>query len=85
VSFIAAGDHITTATEGVTGGPCSYGLAVGSTADPIVAAVGLPGPGVYSGFASNTACTANAAPTSGWTKVSRNALFQAGVPVYPRS
>jgi hypothetical protein len=75
---------VTTASE-VQGGPCSYGLAVNSASDPIVAADGLPGPGVYFGFGESTFCTADAASPSGWTKVSRADLFHAGVPVYPSS
>jgi len=81
VSMNATGDHVTTATETVPGS-CSYGLAVGLASDPIVAADGLPGSGVfYNSVVPATSCAADLAPTVGWVTVSSTLLHDVGVQV----
>ena len=81
VSINATGDHVTTASEWAPG-LCSYGLTVGSASDPIVAADGLSGSGVFANLVDPaTSCAANTAPISGWVKVSKTDLHDAGVPV----
>jgi hypothetical protein len=83
VSMTATGDHITTATDPVTGS-CSYGIAVGSTSDRIVVAYGLPGSGVFYDLVIHAkSCAAELAPTSGWVKESNADLHDAGVSVPP--
>jgi hypothetical protein len=59
---------------------CSYGLAVTSDSDPVVAADGLPGTGAFASVgAPNSPCSADLAPTSGWTRVSATDLRRLGV------
>jgi hypothetical protein len=85
-SVAFAGNHVTTAVAVATG-LCDYGLAVTSSQDPVVAADGLPGGGVFVNSVSSAVpgCAADNAPTSGWTRASSTELHDAGVAVYPVS
>jgi hypothetical protein len=80
VSLMATDDHVITATA--ESGVCFYGLSAGSATDPIVAADGLSGAGVYAN-SGGFVCSADQAPKSGWVKVSKSDLFHAGLTVDP--
>jgi hypothetical protein len=79
VSVAVSRDHVTTATIPVVGYLCTYGLVVTSATDPVVAADGLPGTGVYSAAGLGSSCAADLAPTSGWTRVSATDLRNMGI------
>ena len=84
VSMEVTGDHVVTVSEiSGSGPPCSYGLAVWSAEDPVIAADGLPGVGVYATVGQGSPCEADLAPTSQWVKVSSSDLRDAGVSVPP--
>ncbi len=84
VSMKVTGDHVVTVSEiSGSGPPCSYGLAVWSAEDPVIAADGLPGVGVYATVGQGSPCEADLAPTSQWVKVSSSDLRDAGVSVTP--
>jgi hypothetical protein len=75
VGFSAAGTHIVTAAEVVTG-TCTYGLVVSSASDPLVNEDHLPRPGIYGALATGPGveCAADRAPTTGWFPVGRSTL-----------
>ena len=79
VSVSVSDDHVTTAVA-LDPISCEYGLAVGDANDPVVRLDGLPGVGVFNASVPGSGpCTAANAPSSGWLRVPRSVLNDAGV------
>jgi hypothetical protein len=81
VSLDIEGSHVVTAVQ-VLAGICSYGLAVQSQNDPIVASDDLSGAGVFYAFIplnsfSQSTCSAATAPKSEWITASPAAMKDA--------
>ncbi|HLN17463.1 MAG TPA: hypothetical protein VK277_12030 [Acidimicrobiales bacterium] len=69
VSISVAGDYVITVADFAS---CTFGLTVSAKNDPIISQDHLPGVGTYYVFPNPSpsltpTCSANAAPTTGWT------------------
>jgi hypothetical protein len=81
VSIRAEGDHVVTAMNLSL---CEYGLAVAAKNDPIIGEYHLPGIGTYlatsDGPGSTNTCSANSAPSTGWTRADNSLLRTTNAP-----